>query len=99
MEIPNMKDVYIFNNVSYETYEEAYDEAICYARETFDNYLDECYDEVRIGSTTYPASYVLKRVNDTDYRMLLCDYEYRIVEEITEDEIDDEEEEDEDEDE
>ena len=75
--------------------EEAYDEAIYYAHTTFDDYLDECYGEVHIGNSYYPTSYVIKRINDTDYRMLLCDYEYRIVEEITEDEIDDDDDDDE----
>ena len=41
----------------------------------FDEYLDECYDEVNICGMTYSASNALKRCDPTAYRCDKSDYE------------------------
>jgi hypothetical protein len=43
-------------------------------REEFDNALDECNEEVKIGGCTYSPSYVLKNIDETAYRCGLNDY-------------------------
>lgn len=41
----------------------------------YDDYLDECYDEVNICGMTYSASTALKRCDPTAYRCFKSDYE------------------------
>jgi len=40
-----------------------------------DEMIDECYDEVRIGSLCYSPSWVLKQVDPIAYRCSVAEYE------------------------
>ena len=88
---------FIFNKEIYETFDDAADAVRNFAYETFNEYLDDCFEEIRIGNLTYRPSVVLKSTDPTAYRCMLCDYENYLqydIEEVEDDE-DTEEEEDE----
>lgn len=63
-----------FNNKTYKTREEAEDAAYYLACETFDDMLDETYQEVSICGHTYSPSIALKRTDEIAYRCDLLDY-------------------------
>lgn len=66
---------FIFNGDTYDSSEEATDAVYAFAHDTFDEYLDECFEEIHIGSLTYTPSHVLKKTDPIAYRCMLSDYE------------------------
>ena len=83
---------FIFNGDTYDSSEEATDAVYAFAHDTFDEYLDECFEEIHIGSLTYTPSHVLKKTDPIAYRCMLSDYEnclgYDIKEELEDDDED-----------
>ena len=80
---------YKFNEEIYESYE-ALEKAISdFAADTYDDFLDDCYEEVVVGGFAYPYSMVFRSVDEIAYRCGLSDYEdylFQDVEEIEDDE-------------
>ena len=48
--------------------------------EWFDNYLNDCYSEVLIGSITFDPSYVLKQCDPVAYRLYKSEYAEELAE-------------------
>ena len=57
--------------------------------ERFDDMLDECYDELRIGELSWAPSVALERLDPIAYRVYRSDF-LSEFEELTEDELSDE---------
>ena len=57
--------------------------------ERFDDMLDECYDELRIGELSWAPSVALERLDPIAYRVYRNDF-LSEFEELTEDELDEE---------
>ena len=55
--------------------------------ERFDDMLDECYDELRIGELSWAPSVALERLDPVAYRCYRADF-LSEFEELTEDELD-----------
>lgn len=89
--IMSKKTLYQFNGEIYETLEEVEDEAYYLACETYDDILDECYEEVLICGCTYSPSIALKRTDEVRYRCGLLDYASSLSEDIEEIEVDENE--------
>lgn len=83
--------LYQFNEKIYETREEAEEAAYYLAYETYDDMLDETYEEVSICGHTYPPSVVLKRTDEIAYRCGLLDYTNYLSNDIKEIEVDENE--------
>lgn len=59
------------------------------ATERFDEMLDECYEELRIGELSWAPSIALEKLDPIAYRVYRSDF-LSEFEELTEDELDDE---------
>lgn len=59
------------------------------ASERFDQMLDECYEELRIGELSWAPSIALEKLDPVAYRVYRSDF-LSEFEELTEDELDDE---------
>ena len=88
-----MEKNFIFNGATYNTREKAEEAVFNYATETYDDMLDECNEEVKIGSLSYPVSYVFKRVDEIAYRCGLNDYADSLLYDIETEEVEPEEDE------
>lgn len=86
-----MSENYLFNGKTYETREEAENAAYYLACETFDDMLDETYEEVSICGHTYSPSIALKRTDEIAYRCSLMDYANYLSYDIQEIEVDENE--------
>ena len=81
---------YLYNNKVYDDIHAAEDAAYEVAEETYDDMLDECYEEVNVCGFTYSPSVALARLDPIAYRCGLSDYHNSLLSDI--DEIDDEDE-------
>lgn len=88
-----MKEIFIFNGTTYNTREEVEQTVYDFATETYDDMLDECYDEVKIGGLCYSPSYVLKNVDEIAYRCGVNDYADSLLYDIETQEVEIDEEE------
>ena len=57
------------------------------ATEQFDQMLDDCYEELRIGELSWAPSIALEKLDPVAYRVYRSDY-LSEFEELTEDELD-----------
>lgn len=51
-----------------------------YCENNYDDWIDECFDEVKIGCSYFLASDILKKLDPIAYRCGLSDYENSIYE-------------------
>lgn len=73
---------YIFNDVVYETIEQAEDAVDNYARDIFDDYLDETYGNIDVAGLNYPCSQVFESVDPIAYRVALSDFSNALLADI-----------------
>ena len=88
---------YLYNGEYYNTIYEAEDAAYEVAERTYDDMLDDCYEDVNVCGYTYSPSVALERLDPIAYRCGLSDYHNSLLSDIEEVEIDDEDEEESDE--
>ena len=86
-----MTTIYTFRGRNYPTYGDVEDLIINEAREGFDEYLDDNFEEINICGLLYRPSVALKRVDEIAYNEMFWDYADMFVKEIEEREVDAEE--------
>ena len=86
-----MTTIYTFRGRNYLVYGDVEDLIINEARESFDEYLDDNFEEINICGLLYRPSVALKRVDEIAYNETFCDYVSMFEEEVKEREVDAEE--------
>ena len=66
-----METIYTFRGHEYATYEEAIRNVTGMAWESFDDYLDDIFEDVNICGQLYSPSTALKKVDETAYHLAL----------------------------
>ena len=81
---------FVFNEETFNKYGDAEPAAMEYADRTIDEFLNDCFGEVKVAGYSYKTSIVLRQTDAILFRIILSDYYDDCIGQISEIEVNEE---------